>query len=125
MDYDPMELAKQLTLTELKVRDRIQPFELLSKKWLNRPKEAPNVLAIEQHFKFIVKRFQVIILETKDLNDRANVVLHILEIIRHLLSLKNLETAKALTTCLTSKEIARLKATWEVHVLTYMLNNFF
>ncbi|BGP16758.1 hypothetical protein JCM10213_002149 [Rhodosporidiobolus nylandii] len=114
LDLDPLEIARQLTIMDSRLFQRITPQECLSKAW---PKEfgseAPNISAMIDMSNAVTRWVTETILEQEDLKKRANIVKHFIAIAERCLQLNNFSTLIHIIAGLNSTPIHRLRRTWE------------
>ncbi|KAJ8293602.1 Cell division control protein 25 [Rhodotorula toruloides] len=115
VDIEPLELARQLTIMDGRLFQRITPQECLSKAW---PKqfgsEAPNISAMIDMSNAVTRWVTESILAQEDLKKRAAVVKHFVAIAERCLALNNFSTLIHIIAGLNSTPIHRLRRTWEV-----------
>ncbi|GAA5973817.1 hypothetical protein JCM11641_003174 [Rhodosporidiobolus odoratus] len=113
-DLEPLEVARQLTIMDSRLFQRITPQECLSKAW---PKEfgneAPNISAMIDMSNAVTRWVTETILAQEDLKKRANIVKHVVAIAESCLSLNNFSTLIHIIAGLNSTPIHRLRRTWE------------
>ncbi|GAA5841182.1 hypothetical protein JCM11251_003229 [Rhodosporidiobolus azoricus] len=113
-DLEPLELARQLTIMDSRLFQRITPQECLSKAW---PKEfgteAPNISAMIDMSNAVTRWVTETILAQEDLKKRANIVKHFIAVAERCLSLNNFSTLIHIIAGLNSTPIHRLRRTWE------------
>ncbi|GAA6032332.1 hypothetical protein JCM8097_008123 [Rhodosporidiobolus ruineniae] len=113
-DLEPLELARQLTIMDSRLFQRITPQECLSKAW---PKEfgseAPNISAMIDMSNAVTRWVTETILAQEDLKKRANVVKHFVAVAERCLALNNFSTLIHIIAGLNSTPIHRLRRTWE------------
>ncbi|GAA6018725.1 hypothetical protein JCM10207_005556 [Rhodosporidiobolus poonsookiae] len=113
-DLEPLELARQLTIMDSRLFQRITPQECLSKAW---PKEfgseAPNISAMIDMSNAVTRWVTETILAQEDLKKRANIVKHFISVAERCLALNNFSTLIHIIAGLNSTPIHRLRRTWE------------
>ncbi|KAJ3248474.1 hypothetical protein HDU77_008106 [Chytriomyces hyalinus] len=113
LDLDPLEIARQLTLMESSVFNRIQPVECLKKAWSEKESNlSPNVKAMIQHSNQIAGWVIHIILSERDVKKRAAIIKHFILVADRCRSLNNFCTLTTILGALNSASIHRLKKTW-------------
>ncbi|GAA6060607.1 hypothetical protein JCM10212_004586 [Sporobolomyces blumeae] len=114
IDIEPLELARQLTIMDGRLFQRITPQECLGKAW---PKEfgseAPNISAMIDMSNAITRWVTETILAQDDQKKRAAIVKHFVAIAERCLSLNNFSTLIHIIAGLNSTPIHRLRRTWE------------
>ncbi|BGP25178.1 cell division control protein Cdc25 [Rhodotorula toruloides] len=115
VDIEPLELARQLTIMDGRLFQRIPPQECLSKAW---PKQfgsdAPNISAMIDMSNAVTRWVTESILAQEDLKKRAAIVKHFVAIAERCLALNNFSTLIHIIAGLNSTPIHRLRRTWEV-----------
>ncbi|GAA5857810.1 hypothetical protein JCM8547_005989 [Rhodosporidiobolus lusitaniae] len=113
-DLEPLELARQLTIMDSRLFQRITPQECLSKAW---PREfgtdAPNISAMIDMSNAVTRWVTESILAQEDLKKRANIVKHFVSVAERCLQLNNFSTLIHIIAGLNSTPIHRLRRTWE------------
>lgn len=115
LDLDEEELARQLTLMDWEIFERIKPAELLNQAW-SKPKlrhRAPNVLALIKRFNQVSGWVSTEILECATIRDRVRVVTKFIHIAERLLALNNFNSLMTISAALNSSPISRLRFTTE------------
>ncbi|GAA5898342.1 uncharacterized protein JCM6883_000995 [Sporobolomyces salmoneus] len=114
LDIEPLELARQLTIMDGRLFQRITPQECLGKAW---PKEfgseAVNISAMIDMSNAITRWVTETILAQDDQKKRASIVKHFIAIAERCLSLNNFSTLIHIIAGLNSTPIHRLRRTWE------------
>ncbi|GAA5947617.1 hypothetical protein JCM3765_001004 [Sporobolomyces pararoseus] len=114
LDIEPLELARQLTIMDGRLFQRITPQECLGKAW---PKEfgseAVNISAMIDMSNAITRWVTETILAQDDQKKRASIVKHFIAVAERCLSLNNFSTLIHIIAGLNSTPIHRLRRTWE------------
>ncbi|KAL7417088.1 ras GEF [Mrakia frigida] len=116
-DLDPLELARQLTLMDAAMYNRIRPVECLQKAWsdLSDPNKAANIKAVIKHSNQVSNWVKAAILsESKSPKQRATIVKFFVSVAERCLYLHNFSTVAAIVAGLESSLILRLKRTFEI-----------
>mmetsp|Transcript_2347 Transcript_2347/g.3645 ORF Transcript_2347/g.3645 Transcript_2347/m.3645 type:complete len:480 (+) Transcript_2347:897-2336(+) len=115
MDVDEMELARQLTLHEFWVYQRIAPIELLNLAWSSAKlrHRAPNVMKMIDRANSISAWVTHILLGEKGLKMRARYFAKFVKVGQHCFDMRNYNTLLAILASLNSAAIKRLKFTKE------------
>ncbi|KAI9335285.1 ras guanine nucleotide exchange factor domain-containing protein [Obelidium mucronatum] len=113
IDIDPLEIARQLTIMESSVYNKIQPIECLKKAWSEKTNnQSPNVknmiLLSNQIAGWVIKS----ILAEVDVKKRVLVLKHFISVADKCRSLNNFCTLNTILGALNSASIHRLKKTW-------------
>lgn len=115
LDFDPLEIARQLTLKESRMFCNISPEELLAQEWAKKKSSiATNVLAMSSLSTDLAHLVAESILDLEDSRARARVIKHWIKIADRCLELNNYDTLMAIMCTLNTSTIVRLKKTWEL-----------
>ncbi|BGP40628.1 cell division cycle-related protein [Rhodotorula kratochvilovae] len=113
-DIEPLELARQLTIMDGRLFQRITAQECLGKAW---PKqfggEAANISAMIDMSNAVTRWVTETILAQDDLKKRATIIKHFVALAERCLSLNNFSTLIHIIAGLNSTPIHRLRRTWE------------
>lgn len=112
-DVDEEEIARQLTLIEFPIFQRIQAVELLNQAWGQKhlKHRAPFVTAMVTRFNIVSNWVSHSILSLEKLRDRVRMYTRFIKIAEHLRNLNNFQTFQAILAALSSTPIHRLKMT--------------
>eukprot|EP01119_Soliformovum_irregulare_P024890 TRINITY_DN903_c0_g1_i1.p1 TRINITY_DN903_c0_g1~~TRINITY_DN903_c0_g1_i1.p1 ORF type:complete len:481 (-),score=113.13 TRINITY_DN903_c0_g1_i1:76-1518(-) len=115
-DFDPMEMAMQLTLLCFTRFKCIKPLELHSQSWSKDSKEAtsPNVVALVKHFNEICSWVSFEIVSITSLKKRTNMLSFFIQVAWAALNYRDYETTFTIVLSLTQFVINRLSDTWEI-----------
>ncbi|KAG0040391.1 hypothetical protein BGZ82_003116 [Podila clonocystis] len=118
MDLDPLELARQLTILETNIYNRIRPVECLGKAWTSSdPVEAAkavNIKKIIETSNCYANWINEIVLSEPEIKKRAAILKHLVAVAEKLRQLNNFSTLSTTTAALSLSPIHRLKRTWEI-----------
>lgn len=115
LDFEPLELARQLTIKQMNIFCSILPEELLSSQWMkNGGVEAPNVKAMSSLSTDLSNLVADTILEHSEIKKRAAVIKQWIKIANHCLELHNYDSLMAIICSLNSSTISRLRKTWDI-----------
>ncbi|KAG0340181.1 hypothetical protein BG000_000493 [Podila horticola] len=118
MDLDPLELARQLTILETNVYNRIRPVECLGKAWTSSdPVEAAkavNIKKVIETSNSYANWINEIVLSEPEIKKRAAILKHLVAVAEKLRQLNNFSTLSTTTAALSLSPIHRLKRTWEI-----------
>ncbi|KAG0034782.1 hypothetical protein BGZ81_003186 [Podila clonocystis] len=118
MDLDPLELARQLTILETNIYNRIRPVECLGKAWTSSdPVEAAkavNIKKIIETSNCYANWINEIVLSEPEIKKRAAILKHLVAVAEKLRQLNNFSTLSTTTAALNLSPIHRLKRTWEI-----------
>jgi RasGEF domain/RasGEF N-terminal motif len=115
LDFDPLELARQITLKESSIFCSILPEELLATEWMKRSGSlAVNVRAMSTLSTDLANLVADSILLLEEPKKRAVLIKQWVKIANKCVELKNYDSLMAIICSLNSSTIARLKKTWEL-----------
>jgi hypothetical protein len=115
LEFDPLELARQLTIKEMTIFCSIMPEELLGSEWTKRSgSNAVNVRAMSTLSTDLSNLVADTILQYDDAKKRAVIIKHWIKIAHKCLELNNYDSLMAIICSLNSSTIVRLKRTWDV-----------
>jgi len=115
LEFDPLELARQLTIKEMTIFCSIMPEELLGSEWTKRSgTNAVNVRAMSTLSTDLSNLVADTILHYDDAKKRATVIKHWIKIAHKCLELNNYDSLMAIICSLNSSTIIRLKRTWDI-----------
>ncbi|KAH9447715.1 hypothetical protein H4Q26_007693 [Puccinia striiformis f. sp. tritici PST-130] len=112
-DFDPIELARQITLMESKLYRAIQPEEVLGQLFSKKPGLAVNVRAMSAMSTKMTGWFTETILNEDDLRKRTQILKFLIKLGAKLLEMQNYNALMSVMSALNSSTILRLKRTWE------------
>ncbi|KAK1754386.1 ras guanine nucleotide exchange factor A [Echria macrotheca] len=114
LDFDPLEVARQLTMKQMSLFCCITPDELLGSRWT---KEAgahtPNVKAMMAFTTGLSHLVADTVLQYEEAKKRAAVIKHWIKVAHQCQALHNYDALMAITCALTDTSIKRLRITWE------------
>lgn len=113
IDYDELEIARQLTILEYETYHAIEPTELLNQAWC-KPKlmhRSPNILKMIARFNGISSWVTGVIIEPEEIKQRVKVFKKVVNVGRHLLDLNSFNALMALIAGWNNSAILRLKHT--------------
>jgi RasGEF domain/RasGEF N-terminal motif len=115
LDFDPLELARQITIKESAIFCSILPEELLATEWMKRSGSlAVNVRAMSTLSTDLANLVADSILQLEEPKKRAVLIKQWVKIANKCVELKNYDSLMAVICALNSSTIARLKRTWEL-----------
>ncbi|KAL1916088.1 uncharacterized protein VTP21DRAFT_6092 [Calcarisporiella thermophila] len=116
LELDPLEVARQLTLMDSRLYNKIRPVECLDKAWSNGESGdvAPNVRALIEQSNQITGWVAECILMQVEIKKRAAYIKHFVSIAEKCSSLNNFNTCMAIVAALDSSAIFRLRRTWDL-----------
>lgn len=114
LNIKPLEIARQMTLVDFELFKAINSREFLNQSWNKAQKDklAPGIVGMIHRFNWICLWVQTEILERKNLEQRAEVMVRFLKLMKHLRKFQNYHAAYAIFTALNSNAIHRLRKTW-------------
>ncbi|KAH7237625.1 ras guanine nucleotide exchange factor domain-containing protein [Fusarium redolens] len=114
LDFDPLELARQLTIKQMNIFSSILPEELLASQWMkNGGVAAPNVKAMSSLSTDLSNLVAETILQQQEVKKRAQVIKQWIKIAHQCLELHNYDGLMAIICSLNSSTISRLRKTWD------------
>ncbi|KAL9119855.1 MAG: hypothetical protein Q9187_003591 [Circinaria calcarea] len=115
LDFDPLELARQLTIKESRIFCSILPEELLASEWTKKSASmAVNVRAMSTISTDLANLVVDCILQMEDTGKRAKLIKHWVKVANKCLELNNYDSLMAIICSLNSTTITRLKRTWDM-----------
>ncbi|KAM3072498.1 Ras guanine nucleotide exchange factor bud5 [Clarireedia jacksonii] len=115
LEFDPLELARQLTIKKMNIFCSIMPEELLGSEWTKRAaSNAVNVRAMSTLSTDLSNLVADTILQYDDAKKRATIIKHWIKIAGRCLELNNYDSLMAIICSLNSSTIVRLKKTWDM-----------
>lgn len=117
IEFDALELARQLTIKEMNIFSSIMPDELLGAAWTKARKggsSAVNVIAMSTLSTDLSNLVADTILQFDDVKKRASIIKHWIKIAHECLKLNNYDTLMAIICSLNSSTIVRLRKTWDL-----------
>lgn len=115
LEFEPLELARQLTIKEMTIFCSILPEELLDQEWTKRSgSNAFNVRAMSTLSTDLSNLVADTILQYDDAKKRAVIIKHWIKIAHKCLELNNYDSLMAIICSLNSSTIIRLKRTWDM-----------
>ncbi|KAH8825070.1 ras GEF [Flagelloscypha sp. PMI_526] len=113
LDIDPLEMARQLTIMESRLYQRIKPMECLQRAREQKTESMDNIAIVIQTSNRIADWVAESILTKEDSRKRAAAVKHLISIADRCRTMNNFSTMIAITSGLNTPPIRRLKRTWE------------
>ncbi|KAF9430795.1 hypothetical protein BGZ94_003845 [Podila epigama] len=118
MDLDPLELARQLTIMEANLYNKIRPIECLGKAWTStdpvQAAKAVNIKKIIEISNLYANWINELVLSERDIKKRAAILKHLVAVAEKLRQLNNFSTLSTTTAALSLSPIHRLRRTWEI-----------
>ncbi|KAG0265258.1 hypothetical protein BG011_005129 [Mortierella polycephala] len=117
LELDPLEFARQLTIMEATVYNKIRPVECLAKAWMSEDPEqaakAVNIKKMIETSNLYANWINELVLSEKEVKKRVLVIRHLVLIAEKLRQLNNFSMLSATMAALSQSPIHRLKRTWE------------
>ncbi|KAH7134781.1 ras guanine nucleotide exchange factor domain-containing protein [Dactylonectria estremocensis] len=114
LDFEPVELARQLTIKQMNIFCSILPEELLGSQWMKKGGvSAPNVKAMSSLSTDLSNLVAETILQHMEIKKRAAVIKQWIKIAHQCLELHNYDGLMAIICSLNSSTISRLRKTWD------------
>ncbi|KAI1139866.1 ras GEF [Hypoxylon sp. FL0543] len=117
LDFEPLEIARQLTLKQMSIFCSILPEELLGSQWMKKhgPHGAPspNVKAMSTFSTDLSNLVADTILQYPEIKKRAVIIKQWIKIAHQCLELNNYDGLMAIICSLNNSVINRLRKTWE------------
>ncbi|PBP16983.1 ras guanine-nucleotide exchange protein-like protein [Diplocarpon rosae] len=115
LEFDALELARQLTIKEMNIFCAIIPEELLGSEWTKRSgSNAVHVRAMSTLSTDLSNLVADTILQYEDAKKRAVVIKHWIKIAQKCFELNNYDSLMAIICSLNCSTIARLRRTWDI-----------
>ncbi|KAI1102031.1 ras GEF [Jackrogersella minutella] len=115
LDFEPLEVARQLTLKQMSIFCSILPEELLGSQWMKKHGESsPNVKAMSSFSTDLSNLVADTILQYPEVKKRAVVIKQWIKIAHQCLELNNYDGLMAIVCSLGNSIISRLRKTWDL-----------
>jgi hypothetical protein len=115
VDFDSLEMARQITLKQMSIFCSIMPEELLGSQWMKRGGiDSPNVKAMSSFSNDLSNLVADTILQYPEVKKRAAMIKQWIKIAHHCLELNNYDGLMAIVCSLNSSVINRLRKTWDI-----------
>ncbi|KAF2971443.1 hypothetical protein GQX73_g2084 [Xylaria multiplex] len=115
LDFDAIEIARQITLKQMSIFCAIKPEELLGSQWMkNGGVDSPNVKAMSGYSNDLSNLVADTILQYPEVKKRAAVIKQWIKIANQCLELNNYDGLMAIICSLNSSVISRLRKTWDI-----------
>lgn len=115
LDFDPLEIARQLTIKQMNIFCAIMPEELLGSEWMKKAGAgSPNVKAMTALSTDLSNYVAETILHYNEVKKRAAVIKQWIKVGHQCLELHNYDALMAIICSLNSSTITRLRKTWDV-----------
>ncbi|KAI1412350.1 ras GEF [Hypoxylon sp. FL1857] len=114
LDFEPLEIARQLTLKQMGIFCSILPEELLGSQWMKKNgASSPNVKAMSSFSTDLSNLVADTILQYPEVKKRAVVIKQWIKIAHQCLELNNYDGLMSIVCSLNNSIISRLRKTWE------------
>ncbi|CAK7229545.1 Ras guanine nucleotide exchange factor bud5 [Sporothrix bragantina] len=115
MDFDPLEMARQITMRQMTIFCSIMPEELLGSQWMKKGGlDSPNVKAMTALSTDLSNLVADTILQYTEVKKRAGVIKQWIKVAHQCYELHNYDALMAIICSLNSSTITRLRRTWDV-----------
>ncbi|KAI0427012.1 ras guanine nucleotide exchange factor domain-containing protein [Xylaria sp. FL1042] len=115
LDFDCLELARQITLKQMSIFCSIKSDELLGSLWMkNGGADSPNVKAMSGFSNDLSNLVADTILQHSEVKKRAAMIKQWIKIANQCLELNNYDGLMAIVCSLNSSVISRLRKTWDI-----------
>ncbi|KAI0865437.1 ras guanine nucleotide exchange factor domain-containing protein [Xylaria cubensis] len=115
LDFDSIELARQITLKQMSIFSSIKPEELLGSQWMkNGGIDSPNVKAMSGFSNDLSNLVADTILQHSEVKKRAAIIKQWIKVAHQCLELNNYDGLMAIVCSLNSSVISRLRKTWDI-----------
>ncbi|KAI0198736.1 ras guanine nucleotide exchange factor domain-containing protein [Astrocystis sublimbata] len=115
LDFDCIELARQITLKQMSIFSSIKSEELLGSQWMkNGGADSPNVKAMSGFSNDLSNLVADTILQFPEVKKRAAMIKQWIKIAHQCLELNNYDGLMAIVCSLNSSVISRLRKTWDL-----------
>ncbi|KAF7365420.1 hypothetical protein MVEN_00414800 [Mycena venus] len=112
LDIDPLELARQLTIMESRLYQRIRPLDCLQRVWEQKTNNIDNIAVFLQTNDKIPLWVAESIIEKDDLRRRAGIIEYLISVADHCRTLQNFSAMAAIISGLNKSPVRRLHQTW-------------
>ncbi|KNZ81298.1 Cell division control protein 25 [Termitomyces sp. J132] len=112
-DIEPLELARQLTIMESNLYQKIKPMECLQRAREQKTENMDNIATVIQMSNRIADWVADCVLSKEDSRKRASTVKHLISVADRCRTLNNFSSMIAITSGLNTPPIRRLKRTWD------------
>ncbi|CAK7220188.1 Ras guanine nucleotide exchange factor bud5 [Sporothrix curviconia] len=114
MDFDPLEMARQITMRQMTIFCSIMPEELLGSQWMKKGGlDSPNVKAMTALSTDLSNLVADTILQYTEVKKRAGVIKQWIKVAHQCYELHNYDALMAIICSLNSSTITRLRRTWD------------
>ncbi|KAI1120657.1 ras guanine nucleotide exchange factor domain-containing protein [Nemania abortiva] len=115
LDFDCVELARQITLKQMSIFCAIKPEELLGSQWMkNSGAESPNVKAMSGFSNDFSNLVVDTILQYPEVKKRAAIIKQWIKVAQQCQELNNYDGLMAIVCSLNSSVVSRLRKTWDL-----------
>ncbi|KAI2464608.1 ras GEF [Annulohypoxylon bovei var. microspora] len=115
LDFEPLEIARQLTLKQMSIFCSIMPEELLGSQWMKKNgASSPNVKAMSSFSTDLSNLVADTILQYPEVKKRAIIIKQWIKIAHQCLELNNYDGLMAIVCSLNNSIISRLRKTWDL-----------
>ncbi|CAK7205279.1 Ras guanine nucleotide exchange factor bud5 [Sporothrix eucalyptigena] len=115
MDFDPLEMARQITMRQMNTFCSIMPEELLGSQWMKKGGlDSPNVKSMTALSTDLSNLVADTILQYGEVKKRAGVIKQWIKVAHQCYELHNYDALMAIICSLNSSTITRLRRTWDI-----------
>ncbi|KYQ92217.1 RasGEF domain-containing protein [Tieghemostelium lacteum] len=111
LDYDEVEIAKQITLLLFPIFSKIEISELIGMKWCKNPNMTPNITESTTIFNKLANWVSYSIVSQSKIRERSYVMTKLIKIANYFFELKNFFCLMAVISGLNTSAVLRLKYT--------------
>jgi hypothetical protein len=111
MDFEPEEIARQLTLIDWKLASAVKLRELLRARWIK--SESPHLEAASSRVNDVAYWFAHQIVSTTVMKKRVQVIIHVIKVAKHLILMNSFNSLMAIYLACNFASVARLTQTWK------------
>jgi len=110
-DFDPREIARQITLIDHKLLRGVRLLEMLKTRWVR--KQAPTVDAVADRINKFTYWLAFLIVNAQSPKKRIALLTHVIKIARYLVEMNNFNSLMAIYLALNLPSVVRLTQTWK------------
>ncbi|KAI3638168.1 hypothetical protein MIR68_003779 [Amoeboaphelidium protococcarum] len=116
LDFDPLEMARQICMLQWDIFVSIQPNECLNQAWNNKKlhHQSPNIRRMIKYSNFLVMWVSTEIMACDQLKVRATTIKQFILLAQKLKSLNNFDGLKSVICGLQASSVRRLKKSWDL-----------
>jgi len=111
-DFDPLEIARQVTLYESQLYRSIHPKECLNQNWNKHKEQAPNIIKMVTWFNDMSHWVAGVIVSKENLKERCSTIKTFIRIATKTLELNNFNATQEILAGLNLASVYRLRNSW-------------